>query len=419
MNSLKEIAKETKAASFELSISSTEDRNKVLDKVSQLLSERITDIVSANQIDYESGKTSGLNDQMLDRLLLTPERIEGMATDVQTIKSLSDPIGEIIEQKTLENGIELKKVRVPLGVLGSIYESRPNVTIDIASLAIKSGNAALLRGGKESVNSNIVLTQILKDALSNAGLPESAVGLITDPDRSIVDEMLGLDEYIDLLVPRGGAGLIKHVYETASMPVVAGGIGVCHAFIDENADPRKVIPIVINSKTQRPTVCNALDTVLVHKNADKLMIQNMISELLDHQVEVRADEQILQHITLDNSLIKAASEDDWGTEFLSLVISIKTVDSLQEALEHIKTHGSGHTEAILSEDKPSQDTFTRTIDAAAVFVNASTRFTDGSQFGLGAEVGISTQKFHARGPLGLKELTSYKWIGIGNGQVRP
>ena len=419
MNSLKEIAKETKAASFELSISSTEDRNKVLDKVSQLLSERIADIVSANQIDYESGKTSGLNDQMLDRLLLTPKRIEGMATDVQTIKSLSDPIGEIIEQKTLENGIELKKVRVPLGVLGSIYESRPNVTIDIASLAIKSGNAALLRGGKESVNSNIALTQILKDALSNAGLPESAVGLITDPDRSIVDEMLGLDEYIDLLVPRGGAGLIKHVYETASMPVVAGGIGVCHAFIDENADPRKVIPIVINSKTQRPTVCNALDTVLVHKNADKLMIQNMISELLDHQVEVRADEQILQHITLDNSLIKAASEDDWGTEFLSLVISIKTVDSLQEALEHIKTHGSGHTEAILSEDKPSQDTFTRTIDAAAVFVNASTRFTDGSQFGLGAEVGISTQKFHARGPLGLKELTSYKWIGIGNGQVRP
>ena len=419
MNSLKEIAKETKAASLELSISSTEDRNKVLDKVSQLLSERITDIVSANQIDYESGKTSGLNDQMLDRLLLTPERIEGMATDVQTIKSLSDPIGEIIEQKTLENGIELKKVRVPLGVLGSIYESRPNVTIDIASLAIKSGNAALLRGGKESVNSNIVLTQILKDALSNAGLPKSAVGLITDPDRSIVDEMLGLDKYIDLLVPRGGAGLIKHVYETASMPVVAGGIGVCHAFIDENADPRKVIPIVINSKTQRPTVCNALDTVLVHKNADKLMIQNMISELLDHQVEVRADEQILQHITVDNSLIKAASEDDWGTEFLSLVISIKTVDSLQEALEHIKTHGSGHTEAILSEDKTSQDTFTRTIDAAAVFVNASTRFTDGSQFGLGAEVGISTQKFHARGPLGLKELTSYKWIGIGNGQVRP
>jgi len=419
MNSLKEIAKETKAASFELSISSTEDRNKVLDKVSQLLSERITDIVSANQIDYESGKTSGLNDQMLDRLLLTPERIEGMATDVQTIKSLSDPIGEIIEQKTLENGIELKKVRVPLGVLGSIYESRPNVTIDIASLAIKSGNAALLRGGKESVNSNIVLTQILKDALSNAGLPESAVGLITNPDRSIVDEMLGLDEYIDLLVPRGGAGLIKHVYETASMPVVAGGIGVCHAFIDENADPRKVIPIVINSKTQRPTVCNALDTVLVHKNADTVMIQNMISELLDHQVEVRADEQILQHITVDNSLIKAASEDDWGTEFLSLVISIKTVDSLQEALEHIKTHGSGHTEAILSEDKTSQDTFTRTIDAAAVFVNASTRFTDGSQFGLGAEVGISTQKFHARGPLGLKELTSYKWIGIGNGQVRP
>ena len=419
MNSLKYIAEQTKLSSYELSVSGTDTRNHVLDHVSQLLTERTVDIVAANQIDYQNGKTSGLNDQMLDRLLLTPERIEGIATDVQTIKNLDDPVGEIIEQKTLENGIELKKVRVPLGVLGSIYESRPNVTIDIACLAIKSGNAALLRGGKESVNSNVVLAQVLKDSLASAGLPESAVGLITDPARTIVDEMLGLDQYIDLLVPRGGAGLIKHVYETATMPVVAGGIGVCHAFIDENADPEKVIPIILNSKTQRPTVCNALDTVLVHENADKLMVQNMVSQLVDHNVEIRADQRILENIQQDSPLIKPASEDDWGTEFLSLVISIKTVNSLEEALEHIKIHGSGHTEAILSEDQRSQDTFTRTIDAAAVFVNASTRFTDGSQFGLGAEVGISTQKFHARGPLGLKELTSYKWIGIGNGQVRP
>ena len=270
MNSLKYIAEQTKLSSYELSVSGTDTRNHVLDHVSQLLTERTVDIVAANQIDYQNGKTSGLNDQMLDRLLLTPERIEGIATDVQTIKNLDDPVGEIIEQKTLENGIELKKVRVPLGVLGSIYESRPNVTIDIACLAIKSGNAALLRGGKESVNSNVVLAQVLKDSLASAGLPESAVGLITDPARTIVDEMLGLDQYIDLLVPRGGAGLIKHVYETATMPVVAGGIGVCHAFIDENADPEKVIPIILNSKTQRPTVCNALDTVLVHKKADKL-----------------------------------------------------------------------------------------------------------------------------------------------------
>ena len=419
MDSLIKIAEQTQAASHELSISSTDTRNKVLDTVSKLLIERMAEIVTANQLDCKNGETAGLNDQMLDRLLLTPGRIEGIASDVQTIKNLPDPVGEIIEENTLANGIALKKVRVPLGVLGSIYESRPNVTIDIACLAIKSGNAALLRGGKESINSNIVLTQILKDSLLFSDLPEAAVGLITSTDRSVVDDMLHLDQYIDLLVPRGGAGLIKHVYDTASMPVVAGGIGVCHAFIDEDSDPDKVIPIIINSKTQRPTVCNALDTVLVHKNADQTMIRNMISQLVTHEVEVRVDEQIMDYIQQHDPLIKTATEDDWGTEFLSLIISIKAVDSLQEAIKHIKNYGSGHTEAILSENKESQDAFTKTIDAAAVFVNASTRFTDGSQFGLGAEVGISTQKFHARGPLGLKELTSYKWIGIGDGQIRP
>ena len=419
MNNLIKIASETKKSSTVLSVSSTELRNEVLKKVAHLLIKKTDQIINANNIDCQEAKQLGLNDQMLDRLMLNKDRIQTMANDVLTIKDLKDPVGEIIEQKTLYNGIDLKKIRVPLGVLASIYESRPNVTIDIGCLAIKSGNAALLRGGKESINSNKILVDILKESLTSTGLPETCVGLITNTDRSVVNEILQLNEYIDLLVPRGGSQLINYVYENATMPVVAGGVGVCHAFVDEEADPSKVIPIIINSKTQRPTVCNALDTVLVHKNADKQMLIQLIEDLTKNQVEVRCDKEVLETIQYKPSnLIKEATDDDWGTEFLSLVLSIKTMDSLSDALQHIQKYGSGHTEVILSENQESQNVFTRNVDAAAVFVNASTRFTDGSQFGFGAEVGISTQKFHARGPLGLRELTSYKWVGIGNGQVR-
>ena len=419
MSNLIKIASETKKSSTVLSVSSTELRNEVLKKVAHLLIKKTDQIINANNIDCQEAKQLGLNDQMLDRLMLNKDRIQTMANDVLTIKDLKDPVGEIIEQKTLYNGIDLKKIRVPLGVLASIYESRPNVTIDIGCLAIKSGNAALLRGGKESINSNKILVDILKESLTSTGLPETCVGLITNTDRSVVNEILQLNEYIDLLVPRGGSQLINYVYENATMPVVAGGVGVCHAFVDEEADPSKVIPIIINSKTQRPTVCNALDTVLVHKNADKQMLIQLIEDLTKNQVEVRCDKEVLETIQYKPSnLIKEATDDDWGTEFLSLVLSIKTMDSLSDALQHIQKYGSGHTEVILSENQESQNVFTRNVDAAAVFVNASTRFTDGSQFGFVAEVGISTQKFHARGPLGLRELTSYKWVGIGNGQVR-
>ena len=419
MSNLIKIASETKKSSTVLSLSSTELRNEVLKKVAHFLIKKTDQIINANNIDCQEAKKLGLNDQMLDRLMLNKDRIQTMANDVLTIKDLKDPVGEIIEQKTLYNGIDLKKIRVPLGVLASIYESRPNVTIDIGCLAIKSGNAALLRGGKESINSNKILVDILKESLTSTGLPETCVGLITNTDRSVVNEILQLNEYIDLLVPRGGSQLINYVYENATMPVVAGGVGVCHAFVDEDADPSKVIPIIINSKTQRPTVCNALDTVLVHKNADKQMLIQLIEDLTKNQVEVRCDKEVLETIQYKPSnLIKEATDDDWGTEFLSLVLSIKTMDSLSDALQHIQKYGSGHTEVILSENQESQNVFTRNVDAAAVFVNASTRFTDGSQFGFGAEVGISTQKFHARGPLGLRELTSYKWVGIGNGQVR-
>jgi glutamate-5-semialdehyde dehydrogenase len=419
MNNLIKIASETKKSSTVLSLSSTELRNEVLKKVAHFLIKKTDQIINANNIDCQEAKKLGLNDQMLDRLMLNKDRIQTMANDVLTIKGLKDPVGEIIEQKTLYNGIDLKKIRVPLGVLASIYESRPNVTIDIGCLAIKSGNAALLRGGKESINSNKILVDILKESLTSTGLPETCVGLITNTDRTVVNEMLQLNEYIDLLVPRGGSQLINYVYENATMPVVAGGVGVCHAFVDEDADPSKVIPIIINSKTQRPTVCNALDTVLVHKNADKQMLIQLVEDLTKNQVEVRCDKEVLETIQYKPSnLIKEATDDDWGTEFLSLVLSIKTMGSLSDALQHIQKYGSGHTEVILSENQESQNVFTRNVDAAAVFVNASTRFTDGAQFGFGAEVGISTQKFHARGPLGLRELTSYKWVGIGNGQVR-
>jgi len=419
MNNLIKIASETKKSSTVLSLSSTELRNEVLKKVAHFLIKKTDQIINANNIDCQEAKKLGLNDQMLDRLMLNKDRIQTMANDVLTIKGLKDPVGEIIEQKTLYNGIDLKKIRVPLGVLASIYESRPNVTIDIGCLAIKSGNAALLRGGKESINSNKILVDILKESLTSTGLPETCVGLITNTDRTVVNEMLQLNEYIDLLVPRGGSQLINYVYENATMPVVAGGVGVCHAFVDEDADPSKVIPIIINSKTQRPTVCNALDTVLVHKNADKQMLIQLVEDLTKNQVEVRCDKEVLETIQYKPSnLIKEATDDDWGTEFLSLVLSIKTMGSLSDALQHIQKYGSGHTEVILSENQESQNIFTRNVDAAAVFVNASTRFTDGAQFGFGAEVGISTQKFHARGPLGLRELTSYKWVGIGNGQVR-
>jgi glutamate-5-semialdehyde dehydrogenase len=316
--------------------------------------------------------------------------------------------------------LQLGRKRVPLGVIGAIYESRPNVTIDISALCLKSGNAIILRGGKEAINSNSALARVVQDAATRAGVPDGAVQFIENTDRALVNQMLRMRDFIDLVVPRGGAGLIKLVTEGATMPVVSGGIGVCHTYVDKSADIDKAVAIAFNAKVQRPTVCNALDTLLVHTDIAERYLPLMAAEWAKAGVEMHCDESAMSILKLDSSLtLVPATDEDWGREFLSLKAAVKVVDSLDEALEHIERYGSGHSEAIITEEYQAAMRFLNEVDAACVYVNASTRFTDGGQFGLGAEVGISTQKFHARGPLGVKELTTYKWIIFGSGQVRP
>ena len=406
-------------AARELSLHSTETKNQGLANIADLLEGEQGPILEANRVDYESARASGMDEAMLDRLLLNPERLKGMANDVRTIASLPDPVGEVIEARTLPNGLEVERRRVPLGVIGSIYESRPNVTIDIAALTLKSGNACFLRGGRESLNSNEALVSLLRRAIGEAGINPDTVQYVNNPDRALVDELLQMKDYIDLLVPRGGQNLINFVASNAAMPVVAGGVGVCHAYVDRSADLGKAAGIIFNAKVQRPTVCNALDTVLLHAEVAPNCLPNIARELSGAGVELHCDHRSLSILGPESGLnAQPANEEDWGREFLSLTAAIKIVDSLDEALEHIETYGSGHTEAIITGDADASRRFQLEVDAAAVIVNASTRFTDGAQLGLGAEVGISTQKFHARGPLGLRELTSYKWVMIGDGQVR-
>jgi len=336
------------------------------------------------------------------------------------VAALPDPVGETYEMRTMPNGLKIGKRRVPLGVIGAIYESRPNVTVDISALCLKSGNAVILRGGRETVNSNIAIIKVIQEACNRAGLPEGCVQFIENTDRALVDHLLKMNDVIDLIIPRGGAGLIKFVRENAAMPVVAGGIGVCHTYVDRTADIDNAAAIVYNAKVQRPTVCNALDTVLVHADIAEKYLPKMAKELAKAGVEMHCDERSLAILKVDKSLkLVPAVDDDWGREFLALIAAVKVVDSLDGALEHIEKYTSGHSEAILTRDDEAAERFLNEVDAACVYANASTRFTDGSQFGLGAEVGISTQKMHARGPLGLKELTTYKWVIIGTGQVRP
>lgn len=357
---------------------------------------------------------------MLDRLLLNPSRLQAMSQDVRNVAALPDPVGEIIEERVLPNGLHLTKKRVPLGVIAAIYESRPNVTVDISVLCLKSGNAVILRGGKEALRSNLALAKVVEGAAYEAGVPRGAVQIIESTDRSIVDRMLKMNDTIDLIIPRGGAGLIKAVAEKATMPVVTGGIGVCHTYVDKSADLNKAVAIAYNAKVQRPTVCNALDTLLVHVDIAPRYLPLIAREWAKAGVEMHCDKRALSILAPIPSLkLVPAKADDWGKEFLTLTAAVKIVDSLDEALEHIERYGSGHSEAIVTENKAAADRFLNEVDAACVYANASTRFTDGGQFGLGAEIGISTQKFHARGPMALKELTSYKWIIVGDGHVRP
>ena len=394
-------------------------RNHALASIAAALETEQAPVLDANAADYQDAQAAGINAAFLDRLLLTPERLHGMAADVRSVAALPDPVGELIESSAMENGLKLEKRRVPLGVIASIYESRPNVTTDIVSLALKSGNACLLRGGKETLRSNTALVALIHRAIGEAGLPAAAVQFVSDTDRALVEVMLGMKEQINLLVPRGGSDLINFVARKAAMPVLTGGVGVCHAYVDRAADDTMAANIVFNAKVQRPTVCNALDTVLLHSAAAVRCLPAIAEQLHSAGVEMRCDHRALSILGPDNTLNTVpANEDDWGREFLGLIAAVKVVDDLDAALAHIDAYGSGHSEAIITDDADAARRFLDEVDAAVALHNASTRFTDGAQFGLGAEVGISTQKFHARGPLGLRELTSYKWLVRGQGQVR-
>ena len=420
IDSLVEKGKAARAASRRLARLSSEVKDQALLNVADALMARQGDLILANEKDYRAGEASGLTEALLDRLLLNPQRLESMAADVRSVVALPDPVGEVFEMNTLPNGLEVGKKRVPLGVIGAIYESRPNVTVDISGLCLKSGNSCILRGGSEAIHSNSALANLVRDAIAEAGVPEDAVQFIDDPDRDLVGQMLTMREHIDLLIPRGGADLIRTVAESAAMPVITGGIGVCHTYVDKSADVEKAVNIAYNAKVQRPTVCNALDSLLVHSAIAPVYLPRIAQEWTSAGVELRCDRRAQSILGPVQGLkLVPATDADWGKEFLALVAAIKVVDSLDEALDHIERHGSGHSEAIVSEDNSASNRFLDEVDAAAVYVNASTRFTDGGQFGLGAEVGISTQKFHARGPMGLKELTSYKWIVLGSGHVRP
>ena len=409
-----------KLAARQVAKLSTEVKNRVLASLAESLEDCPEPVLSANREDYAQSQAAGLDEAMLDRLLLTPERLKGVAADLRRVVELPDPVGETIEMKTLPNGMTAGRRRVPLGVVASIYESRPNVTVDIFGLCLKSGNACVLRGGRETIRSNSELVRAIRQALAGAGVTEDAVQFIDNPDRSLVDAMLKMGDYIDLVVPRGGAGLVRFVGENAVMPAVTGGVGVCHTYVDQSANLDQAASVVHNAKVRRPYICNALDTLLVHSAVAAESLPRIARDLTASGVELHCDLRALSILGPEApGRAVPAQEDDWGKEFLSLTAAVKVVDSLDDALEHIETFGSGHSEAIITEDYSAAMRFLDEVDAAAVYVNASTQFTDGGQFGLGAEVGISTQKFHARGPMGLRELTSYKWVIMGNGHIRP
>jgi glutamate-5-semialdehyde dehydrogenase len=407
-------------ASRQLARLSTSVKNQVLNNLAELLEGDVEELLQANAEDCAGARADGLSEAMIDRLLLTPDRLRSTASEQRKIASLPDPVGETIEMNTLPNGMVVGRRRVPLGVVASIYESRPNVTVDIFGLCFKSGNACFLRGGKEALRSNSILVQLIRRALVDAGAPGEAVQFVDNPDRQLVEAMLKMNQHIDLIVPRGGDGLVRYVGENATMPAVTGGVGVCHTYVDRAADLDMATNVTFNAKVRRPTICNALDTLLVHSAVAVEGLPRIAAGLAASGVELHCDNRALTILGPGTGWnVQPAQEEDWGREFLSLIAAVKVVDSMDEALEHIEAYGSGHSEAIITEDYSAAMRFLDEVDAAAVYVNASTQFTDGGQFGLGAEVGISTQKMHARGPMGLKELTSYKWVIMGNGQVRP
>lgn len=412
---LQEIGQKAKEVSHVLGILGTEEKNRGLRAVADALVSGQDGILAANEKDMEKARENGMSQGLLDRLKLTPARIDGMAEGLRQVADLEDPVGEVISMKQRPNGLMIGQKRVPLGVIGMIYEARPNVTADAFGLCFKSGNAVILKGGSDAIYSNLAIVEQIRKGLSDAGLPEDAVLLIADTSRAVTRDFMKLNEYVDVLIPRGGAGLIKTVVESSTIPVIETGTGNCHIYVDETADLSMAADIVFNAKTQRIGVCNACESLVVHKNAAEKFLPVIRERLAQKHVEIRGDKRAC---AIEPSFAEA-SEEDWGKEYLDYILSCRIVDSLDEAISHINRYSTGHSEAIVTKDYESAQRFLNEIDSAAVYVNASTRFTDGFEFGFGAEIGISTQKLHARGPMGLKELTTTKYIIYGNGQVRP
>lgn len=418
-----EIGQRARVAARRLARADRGRKDAVLQWLATRLETAVEEVLFNNERDLEAARQAGLSPALLDRLTLTPQRIQAMASDLRQLSALPDPVGERFDERILPNGLRLYRQRVPLGVLAVIYEARPNVTVDVAGLAIKTGNAVILRGGSETLHSNRALVRLIREALQSVDLPSDAVQLIDNPDRSLVVALLQMHEFIDLLIPRGGEALHRFCRENSRIPVISGGIGICHLFVDESADVEKSVAVIRNAKVQRPSVCNALDTVLVHRKVAAEFLPRLVQELSKDGVTFRAESQAL--VTLQQRLgnlppsVAPAGPKDFDTEWLSLVLGLKIVEDIDEAIKHIETHGTAHSDGILTANEANARRFVQEVDSAAVYVNASTRFTDGGQFGLGAEAAVSTQRLHARGPLGLQELTTYKWVAEGNYTVRP
>ena len=414
MSEVIEKARLAKEASYKLANLSTDIKNKAIDEMAKAVSSGARDIINENNLDIEIAYKKNIGKALVDRLALDGKRIEEMVEGLRTVRKLPDPVGRIIAKWSRPNGLKIAKRRVPLGVIGIVYEARPNVTVDSAALCLKAGNAVVLRGGSDAINSNMILAKLISEAAYKAGVPNGAINLIENTERESVTEMLLLNHFIDVIIPRGGAGLIKHTMENSTIPVIQTGEGNCHAYVEKTADLKKAVEIVYNAKVSRPSVCNAIETLLVDEAIAKDLLPVVFKRLKEAHVELRGDEKAK---AIDPS-IKSATEEDWKTEYLALILAVKVVSGIDEAIKHINTYGTSHSETIMTRDKSAAKKFTDEVDAAAVYVNASTRFTDGGEFGFGAEIGISTQKLHARGPMGLSELTSYKYIVIGNGQIR-
>ncbi len=416
MTAMEQMGQKARQAARELNAVSGTQKNAALEAMASSLEEQTGAILEANERDITRARAAGMIDSMIDRLRLTKERVAGMAAGIRSIRALTDPVGEVMEGRRLENGLEVRKVRVPMGVIGIIYEARPNVTSDAAALCLKAGSAVILRGGKEAIESNRAVAQALRAGLEAAGLQPDTVQLVEDTSRETAAAMMKMNGYIDLLIPRGGAGLIRSVVENATVPVIQTGVGNCHIYVDESADADMAQAIVVNAKASRPSVCNAAETLLIHSGAAPALLPPLAAALREKGVRLRCCGRAAA--LLPGVPVEPAEAADWATEYLDYILAVRVVDSLEEAMDHIAQYGTGHSECIVTENYEHAQRFTREVDAAAVYVNASTRFTDGGEFGMGAEIGISTQKLHARGPMGLRELTTVKYIVNGSGQIR-